>query len=544
MGTGDKQELIGRTRSGSSMRVVTSAQIGELDRRATEQFGIPVDRLMEAAGRRVAQAALEMLGASRGPVVVLVGRGNNGGDGLVAARHLAAQGIRVAAVLAAEEKAYTGTAARILEQAKEAGIQIRAAGTGEVDLAGVLGSAGLVIDALFGTGFRGPARGTPATLIEAANASAVPILAVDVPSGLNADTGHPEGPAIRAAMTVTMGLPKVGLVLYPGADLAGAVAVADIGYPPELTNDPSLRTQIVTGEMVRLRIPPRLADSHKGIYGRTLVVAGSVGFTGAAVLAALGALRSGAGLVTVAVPRAVYPIVAAHVIEAMPAPLDDDQGALAPSAMHRVAELAERADAIAAGPGLSTAAGVRRVIEGLLGLHRPLVIDADGLNVLAGQPDVLRGATAPVVITPHPGELARLLGIPAQEIVADRLGHARQAARRTGTVVVLKSAATVVATADGDAYIVRRGNPGMATGGMGDVLTGAIASLIGQGLPPTEAAWTAAYLHGLAADILAEHRTMVGMLASEVAAYLPQAIAHVLGGRVTDAVRVLTKPPV
>lgn len=536
---GDKQELIGRTRSGSPMRVVTAAEIAELDRRATEQFGISVDRLMESAGRRVAQAALEALSASRGSVVVLAGRGNNGGDGLVAARYLAERDVRVAALLVADAASYTGDAARTLAQAKDAGVEITVAGLDLRDPQAVFGSSALIIDALFGTGFHGPARGAAAALMEAANASAVPVLAVDVPSGLNADTGYPDGPVIRAAATVTMGLPKVGLLIYPGAELSGTIYVADIGYPPELTNEPGLRTHLVTGEMVRSRIPPRPADSHKGTYGRTLVIAGSVGFTGAAVLAALGALRSGAGLVTLAVPRTVYPIVASHVVEAMPTPLDDEQGALAASALHRVEELAGISDVIAVGPGLSTAMGVRRVVEGLLRIGKPLVIDADGLNVLAGEPEILRRASAPVVITPHPGELSRLLATPTQEIVKDRLGRAREAAERCGCVVVLKSAATVVATPDGDAYIVRRGNAGMATGGMGDVLTGAIASLIGQGVGATEAAWTAVYLHGLAADILAEQRGMVGMLASEVAHHLPDAIARVQSGRYTDIVRVL-----
>lgn len=519
------------------MRVVTAAEIAELDRRATEQFGIPVEQLMEAAGTRVAQAAVEMLGASTGPVVVLVGRGNNGGDGLVAVRHLAARGIRVTAVLAAEASAFTGPAAHHLDVAREAGVGIY---EGPPTQDEPLRSAALIIDALFGTGFRGPARGASAALIEAANASAVPILAVDIPSGLNADSGAPDGPAIRAAATITMGLPKVGLVLFPGAEFAGALTVGDIGYPPDLVADPALRTHLVTAEMVRERLPPRAADSHKGTYGRVLVVAGSVGFTGAAVLAALGALRTGAGLVTVGVPRAIYPVVAAHLIEAMPTPLDDDQGMVAKGALPRVAELAARSDVVAAGPGLSTGAGVRAVIEGLLNAGKPLVLDADGLNALAGEPEVLRGTSAPVVITPHPGELSRLLGMPVQTILADRLGAAREAADRTRAVVVLKSAATAVATPDGDAYIVRRGNAGMATGGMGDVLTGAIASLIGQGVSPVEAAWCGAYLHGLAADLLAEQRGMIGMLASEVAHHLPQAIARVRGGRVTDAVRVLS----
>lgn len=522
------------------MRVVTSDQIAELDRRATERYGIPVERLMETAGRRVAQAALELIAGLRGPVTVLAGKGNNGGDGLVAARQLASRGISVVALLVADETEYSGEAGRTLGRARESGVRIIDTGglaTGE--LPRVLSTSGLIIDALFGTGFRGPAGGPAAALIDAANASKRPVLAVDIPSGLNADTGQAEGPVIRAVATVTMGLPKVGLLVPPGIELAGTIYVADIGYPPELTDDPSVKTHLVTGDMVRSRIPARPLDSHKGTFGRTLVIAGSVGFTGAPVLATLGALRIGGGLVTLAVPRTVYPIVASHVIEAMPTPLDDDNGTLSASAFARVEELAAASDVVAVGPGLSTAPGVRRVVEGLLGSGKPLVVDADALNVLAGQAEILRRSTGPVVITPHPGELARLLGKETRNVVKDRLGEARAAAERLRCVVVLKSASTVIVTADGDAYFVLTGNPGMATGGMGDVLTGAIASLIGQGTSPAEAAWTAAYLHGVAADLIAEERGMAGMLASEVAHYLPMAIARVLHGEFRDAVRVL-----
>jgi NAD(P)H-hydrate epimerase len=512
------------------MRVPTSSEIAALDRRATEIFGIPVTALMEQAGRRVAQAALLLLGPRARRVAILAGKGNNGGDGFVAGRVLREQGLQVTALLIAPAGDYTGDAGRTLAEARAAGVELRDAS--EVDLA----SFDLIIDALFGTGFKGPARGAPRALIEAANASGVPILAVDIPSGLDADTGRPEGPAIHAAATVTMGLPKVGLVVYPGAELAGTIYVADICYPPELAEDASVRTHLVMPEVVRAGLPARPPDSHKGTYGRTLVVAGSLGFTGAAALAALGALRTGAGLVTLCVPEAIYPIIAGLVAEAMPRPVDDDGGQMAASAWDAVHRAAAAADAVAVGPGLGVSDGVRAIVEGLLRDGRPLVVDADALNVMAPTADVLADASGPLVITPHPGELARLVNSSTGDIQTDRLTSARAAASRFRCVVVLKGARTVVARPDGEAFIVPTGNPGMASGGMGDVLTGMIASFIGQGLPAADAAWTAAYLHGLAADLIAEERGVVGMLASEVAHRLPAAIARVRRGEQPDPV--------
>ena len=498
------------------MRAPSSSEIAGLDRAAADTYGIPLTTLMEHAGRRSAQAALVVLGRRPGRVAVLAGKGNNGGDGFVAGRILRDLDIPVTAVLVSPAADYSGEAGRTLAEALAAGVEVRAAS--EV----TLGSYDLIIDALFGTGFRGPARGAPRELIEAANASGIPILAVDVPSGLNADTGHPEGPAIRAAATVTMGLPKVGLLVYPGAELAGAVYVADIGYPADLADDPSVRTHLVMPEMVRGRLPRRPPDSHKGSYGRSLIVAGSVGFTGAAALAALGALRSGAGLVTLCVPASVYPIIAGLVAEAMPRPVDDDGGRISASSSEAIREAAASADAVAVGPGLGVATGVLAVVEDLLHSGRPLVVDADALNVLASRADALAGASGPLVITPHPGELARLMDSTATEIQSDRL-----AAARCRCVVLLKGARTVVAQPDGEAFIVPTGNPGMAAGGMGDVLTGMIASFLGQGLPAPEAAWTAAYLHGLAADLIAAERGVVGILATEVAHRVPQAIARI-----------------
>jgi NAD(P)H-hydrate epimerase len=536
VGTGDKQEMApGAPEGRQEMRVPTSSEIAALDRTATDTHGIPVAALMEQAGRRVAQAALLMLGRRRGRIAVLAGKGNNGGDGLVAARILHGQGIAVTAVLAAPVAEYSGEAGRSLAEAQAAGVDVSEGP--EVPLA----SFDMIIDGLFGTGFKGPARGAPKALIEAANASLVPILAVDVPSGLDADTGRPDGPAIRAGATVTMGLPKVGLLLYPGAELAGTVYVADIGYPADLADDPSVRTHLVMPEMVRARLPARPPDSHKGSYGRTVIIAGSVGFTGAAALAALGALRSGAGLVTLCVPRAVYPIIAGLVAEAMPRPVDDEGGHLSGAAWEAVHGAADGAgaDAIAIGPGLGTSAGVRTVVQRLLLEAWPLVIDADALNVLAGQADPFGRPSGPRIITPHPGELARLVGSTPADIQFDRLSAARAAAARFRCVVVLKGARTIVAEPGGEAFIVPTGNPGMAAGGMGDVLTGMIASFLGQGIPATDAAWVAAYLHGLAADLIAAERGVVGILATEVAHRVPAAVARVRRGEQPDPVILL-----
>lgn len=520
------------------MRVATASQIAEIDRRTIEEFGIPASMLMERAGQAIANAAMSMLSALDSPrVVVVCGKGNNGGDGLVAARDLRLKGVHVEIILASAESEFSGEARRALEAARRDAVPTRAIRDPDADR--ILSGAALIIDALFGTGFRGQARGEAAELINAINRTGTPVLAVDIPSGVSADTGSADGAAIRAAATITMGLPKVGLLVFPGADLAGSIFVADIGYPGTLSSDSSVPTHLVTSEMVRALLPVRRPDSHKGDYGRILIVAGSVGFTGAAVLATQGALRSGAGLVTLAVPKSVYPIVAAHIVEGMPTPLLDSDGALAGGALKQLRAMLRESDVAAVGPGLSQAAGVRRVVQGLLAADRPVVLDADGLNVLVGKNKILSRASAPLVITPHPGELGRLMNISAKKVQEDRLSAARSAAKRFKCTVLLKGARTVVATSAGEAYIVPTGNPGMATGGMGDVLTGAIASLIGQGLDPISAAYCGAYLHGLAADLIASERGMAGMLASEVADHLPVAIERIRRGEHKDPVTEL-----
>ncbi len=521
------------------MRLPTSQEMVALDRRAADEFGVPTLLLMEAAGRQVAEAAARMTAAGSPRVVIVAGKGNNGGDGLVAARVLSAAGWRATVVLLARDADVSGDAAVNLNSARRAGVDISNLDTlATPGLRGVFTGADLVIDGLFGTGFRGPVVGLAARAIEAINGSGRPVLAIDIPSGVHGDTGAVDGPAVRATATVTMGLPKTGLVLQPGAERAGEIWVADVGHPQRLIDSAGIRTSLVTRAMVDAAIAVRPKDAHKGAFGRVLIVAGAVGYTGAAALSAFGALRGGAGLVTLAVPQAIYPIVASVVVEGMPVPLADDDGALAEAAADQIADLTRSADVVACGPGLSRLPGPRTVVRRLLAeCTRPMVLDADALNNLAGSVSDLRAARGPKIITPHPGEMARLMNITRDEVQNDRINVARAGAERFGATVVLKGARTVVASADGEAFVVPTGNPAMATGGMGDVLTGAIAALIGQGLPPLVAAWTGAYLHGLAGDLAAAARGPAGILAREVADHLPAALAAVRAGTVIEPVR-------
>jgi hydroxyethylthiazole kinase-like uncharacterized protein yjeF len=515
-----------------------------LDRRAADEFGVPMLLLMEAAGRAVFEGARRLIDRPVPRVVVVAGKGSNGGDGLVAARLMLAAGWRITVVLLARDTEVSGDAAVNLRAARRAGVEIiNLDSLALPGLRGLLAGADLVVDGLFGTGFRGPIVGLAAKTIEAINGAGRPVLAIDIPSGVHGDTGAVDGTTVRAVATVTMGLPKIGLLLAPGAELVGRVWVADVGHPHRLLANSGVRTSLVTQAMVDTAVPARRIDAHKGDFGRVLVVAGSVGHTGAAVLAALGALRAGAGLVTLGVPAAVYPIVGPAVIEAMPHPLPDSGGALAPEAADWIVEMAAASDAVACGPGLSTLPGPAAVVRRLLGAcSRPLVLDADALNVMAGTPQELTAARAPLVLTPHPGELARLLGVRTEEIQRHRLRVARAAAERFKAVVVLKGARTVVADPEGDAFVVPTGNPAMAAGGMGDVLAGAVAALAATGLAPREAAWVGAYLHGLAGDLVAAGRGPAGILAREVADALPGALAAVRARSVHEPVTPLAPP--
>lgn len=514
------------------MKVVTSQHMRELDRRAIDEWGIPGLTLMENAGRAVADAALRLTeDVPDRPIVVLCGRGNNGGDGFVAARHLRERGRQVQVFLAAARDELSGDAEANLERLEAAGLSVDVlSDPGPVSQA--CPAAGLVVDALLGTGLTGKVRGLPGQLIEAVNECAVRVLAVDVPSGLDADTGEPLGLATRAVETVTMGLPKLGLLLYPGMNYAGRVIVAQIGFPADLLEEAPSVADLIDPEWVRMLLPRREPSAHKGRFGRVLAIAGSVGMTGAACLCAQGALRMGAGLVTVGSPASVNDILEVKLTEAMTVPLPETYGrTLDTRALALILDLAEDADVLAIGPGLSrepeTAVLVRRLVARV---EKPIVLDADGINALADAAVILEGAHAPAVLTPHPGEMARLMGVAAEKIQSRRAHFAEAAAKRFKATIVLKGARSIIADAGRPLTINPTGNPGMATGGTGDVLTGMVAALIAQGLLPFEAAAAATYLHGLAGDIAASRLGEASMVAGDVLAALPEAVRRAAEG--------------
>ena len=499
-----------------------------IERQAQEVCGVSVPALMLRAGAAAAEVARRLLRRRGGRrVVVLIGKGNNGGDGLVAARELEGDAA-VTAMLVVPPESLGGEPAAHLAALRERPVHIEAsAALDGPALEAALSESDLIVDAIFGTGFRGPAQGEPARVIQAANGSDVPILAVDVPSGIDAATGRADPPCVQAAATVTMGLAKRGLVQYPAAARAGTLYVADIGLPRSIVDAAPIPAALVTGPWVNRTLPARPADSQKGQFGRVALVAGARGFVGAAVLAARGAIRTGAGLVTVGLPASLATVPAGSLPEAMTRALPETpEGTVAFRALDEILEWVSGSSVLAIGPGLTMHPEVGALVRGLLTrLDRPLVADADALNLLAGEPDRLRELSVPAVITPHPGEMARLLGQEIPDVQRDRVETARSAAGRFGVVVVLKGARTVVASPDGRAMVVPTGNAAMATGGMGDVLTGAVAALLASEIPALEAAASAAYLHGRAGDLAAAAE--LGLLAHEVADAIPRALRRV-----------------
>lgn len=517
------------------MRVLDTAQMREADRRTIEEVGIPSITLMENAGRRVADVMASAFDdLSESSVAVLSGRGNNGGDGFVAARALRRRGADVAVFLLGRTADVHGDARTNLDALARQDVTVA-----EVPDAAAwaqrrpeVAACDLIVDAILGTGLNRPLEGMLPAVVDDVNAGRAPVVAVDLPSGLSADNHHPIGPAIDADLTVTLAAPKIPLVFTPGSKFAGDVHVAEIGIPESVIDGVAgPRLDLVTPAAVRALIPERAEDAHKGTFGHVLIVAGSLGRTGAASLAGIGALRSGAGLVTVAVPRSCVPAVAAAAPEYMTLPLEEEaEGVVGVGALETV--MAAQCDVIAAGPGLGAGQGAAGLVRGLLERARvPLVLDADALNVCNGHAewlDARPAAAGDVVLTPHPGEMARLRGCTAQEVQDERLAAARGFAAEHGVHVVLKGARTLVAAPDGSAAVNLTGNPGLATGGAGDVLTGVTAAWMAQ-LPHTaDACRVAVYLHGFAADLAAREHGQAGLIASDVAAALGKAASGTL----------------
>lgn len=495
-----------------------------MDRVTIEERGVPGITLMERAGFGGYQVARGLLGGT-GRAVVVCGRGNNGGDGFVIARLLSRDGHAVTVFLACDPSEVTGDAALALASMREAGVVPRPATREALDRG--LGGCDLVIDALLGTGTTGTIREPYASLIQAMADSGRPVLAVDIPSGLHADTGQPLGPVAPAVATVTFGLPKLGLVQYPGCQLAGEITVVDIGIPWDVLERAS--TLLIESSDAAAWLPSRPPDAHKGTAGRVLIVAGSPGLTGAACIVAHAACRTGSGLVTVAVPASQAASVEARSLESMTLPLRLCPERLDEAGVEEALEYAGCCSAIAIGPGLGRSQGTLEAVRTLLSrAPAPTVLDADGLQALRDGP---LAVPASLTLTPHPGEMSAILGMAVQDVQSDRVSAALEAARCFGAVVVLKGARTVIAEPTGRVALNPTGHEGMASGGMGDALTGIIVSLLGQGVGPFEAACAGAYLHGLAASYAAEALGgRIGILARDLIEALPRARAAIATG--------------
>jgi NAD(P)H-hydrate epimerase len=516
------------------MRLVTAETMRRVDDHAIRVLGIPGLDLMERAGLGAARVLERVARLDDGAHAVIVcGKGNNGGDGFVIARELAAGGARVDVFLLGRAEDVSGDARANLDRLEEGLVREL---VDEADLAALrstLSDADVIVDAIFGTGFEGAPRGIAGGAIDAVNASGRPVLAVDVPSGLNAGTGLAEGQCVAADWTCTMALPKRGFFLDAGPRVVGELFVIDIGIPSEAVEAVGVTESVIMPDEAAALLPARSPDAHKGSVGRVAVVAGSVGYTGAATLAAASALRAGSGLVFVACPVGVNDILETKLTEAITCPMPETaERTLSREALDPVRELMASSDAVAIGPGLSTHPETVALVRDLLAeCDTPCVIDADGLNALDAETIGRRTHRAELVLTPHPGEMARFLGTDVAAVQAARRETAVEAARRTRAVVVLKGAGTVVAEPGGDTYLNPTGGVGLATGGTGDVLTGVVASLLGQGLEAFEAAALGAYLHGLAGDIVQGRLGARGMIAGDVVDALPEALTTIEAAR-------------
>ena len=511
------------------MKILTSAEMKDIDRTAIEELGIPGVVLMENAGLRVIRAL-----KSRFPhpedenIVIVAGKGNNGGDGFVVARHLSNSGAKPQVLLLAARDEVKGDAAVNLAIAFKLGIpvtEVRTAAEWKKGRVAVF-HASVVIDALFGTGLVKPLDGLYAMAVEDINRSAAFKVAVDIPSGLSSDTFEVIGPCVRADLTVALAAPKIAHIFPPAAERVGDLVIAPIGIPPFLFEKPGLKLELVQESAVRPFFRRRKKDTHKGTYGHLLIIAGSLGKSGAAALAGKAALRMGAGLVTVATAASVLPSVARTMAELMTEPLAETPGkTIAAAALPRAAGLLRGKSAVLLGPGLTTEPSTAEFVSGLLSkIKIPCVIDADGLNIVASHPDVLGRLAAPAVLTPHPGEFARLAGRTTEEVLRHRLELAPQFAAKHGTTVVLKGYRTLVAAPDGRVFVNPTGNPGMASGGTGDVLAGLIAAQAVQERDLLGAVLSAVYAHGLAGDIAAERLGEKSLVAGDIIRCLPPAL--------------------
>jgi NAD(P)H-hydrate epimerase len=509
------------------MKFVTSETMRAIDSECIDNLGIPGLKLMENAGVGTVRFIERELGSQKDKIVTVVcGKGNNGGDGFVIARELRRLGASVSVFLAGHCGDVSGDARTNLDRLGAESIVELADGRSVAGFVEVMTKSDFIVDAVFGTGFNGVPRGLSGTVIGQMNSCGRPVLAVDVPSGLNATTGIAEGECVEAAWTCTMGLSKRGFYIDHGRACVGKLHVVDIGIPKQAIETVGVRDNILTMRDAAELLPGRPFDGHKGTFGSVVVVAGSVGYTGAAALASLAALRTGAGLVYLGVPSSLNDIMEMKLTEVITKPLAETAArSLSPESVSDIRGLLENTDALALGPGVSRDQETQSLVRSIVAeVSVPCVIDADGLNALTPDDVGQRTGDAPVVLTPHPGEMARLAGCAVAEVLADREGVTRDVAAKARATVVLKGAGSVVVAPSGELYMNSTGNSGLASGGTGDVLTGIIAALLGQGVEVTEAAALGVYVHGLAGDLAAEALGEAGMIAVDVLDHIPYAL--------------------
>jgi len=524
------------------MKVVTAELMQQLDRRTIEEAGIPGVVLMENAGRGIVSEILRSYpNILTGKVAIFAGRGNNGGDGLVIARYLFNRGVAVKVFLLAARKQVKGDAKINLDIVTKMEIPLAEITTPETwqEQSRELEGYTLIVDALFGTGLQSEITGLNREVISDLNSLNVPTVAVDLPSGLQANTGEVLGICVQADLTVTCGLPKWGLLTYPGATYTGRLKIVDIAIPSFFLEEERISDRVITvddlGSSFKLRDP----NAHKGDYGHVLVIGGSSGKTGAAALSCQAAARTGAGLVTLGIPASLHDIMEEKLTEVMTEPLDEQEpGFLGRKSFTRIRELMKGKSVVALGPGIGTREETVDLVHALLKESSvPLVVDADGINAISSNPDLLKEVTAPLVLTPHPGEMARLVGSTSKEIQSDRITVARTFAKQYGCYLVLKGARSLVADPDGSICVNLSGNAGMASGGMGDVLTGMIAGFISQGYDAALATKLAVFLHGMSGDVLAAERGPVGFIADDLIGEIPRLIKTLLTGQLPDSLR-------
>ncbi|MDQ7822089.1 MAG: NAD(P)H-hydrate dehydratase [Candidatus Eremiobacteraeota bacterium] len=512
------------------MKVASSAEMQAIDRITIEERGVPSSTLMECAGLAALKVFRSRFPLEGKSVLILCGPGNNGGDGLVMARHLLKLPVKPVAVLTGLPEKLTGDALSQFTILRNLGVPPVSI-TEESHLAclgELISSADYIVDALLGTGLKNPVRSLFASIITRINESGKPVIAVDIPSGIDGTSGHVMGVAVRAALTITMGLPKLGLLLYPGALYAGEVVVADIGFPESLVEKPELMAEISEPEKLASWLPGRPGNAHKGSCGKVMIFAGSPGYTGAAALACEACHRAGAGLVTLAVPESLHLLMEGKLTETITRPYPDLHGAdEVEQALKILLSLAGEADAVAVGPGIGRLPAVQDLTEKLItGIGKPAVLDADALF-----PPIIEGhGMALPVLTPHPGEMARLMGVPTEEITGNPLHYGRACAQKYRASTVLKGSHSLISDPEGHTSVNASGNSAMATAGMGDVLTGIIAGLLAQGMSPHRAAVLGAFIHGLAGDFAACHIGPRGLKASDLLGHIPEILGHLSCG--------------